>query len=683
MTVRGIAMPVLLAVSVGLTALAQATGWQLIEDDAELPFAVSGAITVTDPATLDLRLAACGDDRESLTSYYLLEVTTGKAAITRIVGDERVTLAEAPIQTPAAGAKLQFAVHRDGWRLALVLDRTVVVKAWGPELTGVVFGYEAVAGVTVDDLFAQGIGEIATADTFEREEGAKDDWTVLSGTWEHVSLREDRQAGQMQADKTTNAFSYSGRPKDGPGLAMTGAWYWRSCSYSVAIRCRGRDGAAGLAFYVQDKGNYLVLRADNRAADLPGGPMVRLLSVRDGHPAVIAECGGGLLPDQWYRLRVTACDGRFCCYLDDELLFTARSDCLGQGAVGMYVEGSEGASFDDVTVTNWNDMAEDFAAVPAGKWQATGEWVMDKGAVHYRGTDPGTCVTGDPAWSDCVLSGRFTWQRGVAGLVGGYQSASDYYVFRWANSAGPANLAAKAQLVHVSESGEEVLDEQPLAPDPPSPVQARLEVHPGLIAGYLGARMVVDAPLPAPVSGQVGVYAQGIGDVAVSAVSLDPLPQRRVARVVKEFTDTKEHFEMVEWASTRHAWVQPKEGAQDQTWWTKGDYHGPLEMRVPLTQIGTANGTAVITLRGDKGDAAAPVTLSVSCRKGSRSVGLALSSGATTLASVSADAAEDAADLVVTLEGQRVIVSLGGAEVLQVAIAVGPPVQPATATPAH
>jgi hypothetical protein len=668
MAVRSVALPVLVAVTVGLVASAHGAGWQFIEDDASPPFAVAGVLSVTDPAALDLRLAACGDDREALTSYYLLQITSGRAAIARVADGARVTLAEAPAPPIAAGSKLHFAVHRDGWRLALILDHTVVAKAWDPSLTGAAFGYEVVAGATVDDILAQGIGETAAADTFEREEGAKDDWTVLAGSWEHVSLREDRQAGQMQADKTTNAFSYTGRSKGAPGLATTGPWYWRNCSYSVAVRLRGRDSAAGLAIYVQDKDNYLVLRADCRAADLPGGPVFRLLSVRDGDPTVLAQASGGLLPEQWYRLRATACDDRICCYVDDELLLSAQTDALGQGAVGMYVEGAEGTSFDDLLVTNYNDMAEDFWSVPAGKWQATGGWLVGKGTLRYQGKGPGTYVTGDPTWSGCVVSARFAWERGVPGLIAGYQSATDYYVFRWANSAGPEGLAARAQLIHVSDAGEEVLDEQALAPDPPNPVQARLEVQPGLMAGYLGARLVVSAPLPAPAIGQIGVCARGAGDVTVSALSLCPVPQRRAARVVKEFTDSKEHFEMAEWASTRHAWVQPREGAQDQTWWTKGDFYGPLEIRVPLTGIGTASGTMTISLRGEEGGGAAPASLSVTCEKGSQSIALSLASSSATLASASVEAAEGATDLVIAVEGQRVVVSLGEAQVLQAVI---------------
>lgn len=659
----------LLALLATVTTSAHAQpGWVFLEDDVSPPFAVSGTFRAADGQAYSLRLAACGDDRENLSSYYLLEAGPGRCAISLVSEGDASLLAEAAGPPLAAGADVAFSVHRDGWRIALLLNGMTVVKAWDTTLQGGVFGYLGGSGLTVTDAFGQEIGELSAADTFEREEGAKDDWTVRSGAWEHVSLREDRQAGQMQADKTTNAFSYSGRGKGGVGLTTSGAWWWRNCAFGVAVRCRGTDSAAGLSFYVQDERNYMVLRAANRMSEKGQSEGLALMAVRDGKAEVLARCAGAVLPDQWYRLRVTVCDDRARCYVDDELALDVGAIPFGQGPIGMYVEGADGASFDDMAVTKWDEVQDLFGSATPARWEGPTDWAIREGAVHWSGREAGAYVTGDPAWSSCIVSARATGLMTAPGLVAGYQSADDYYVFRWANSAGPPGVAGRAQLVHVTAEGEKLLQEASLPADPPDALEARLEVAPGLLAGFLGQRQVVDAPVDAPVEGRTGVYAQGEGTASFAAFSVEPLPERRVARVVKEFTDTKEHFEMAEWASTRHAWVQPKEkepGAQ--VWWTKGDYYGPLEVRVPLAKVGAISGTAVISLLGEQDDDAL-CQVHVAATAGSASLAVTIRQSSVDLGAATADAAGDEAELVVSVAGRCVEVSLDGALVLQVLV---------------
>lgn len=655
---------VLMSVLAGAHA---APSWVFLEDDVAPPLAIGGTLAITDPSRLDLRLAVCGDSRDELNSYYLIELTGEHCVISRVADGETAMLSDTPVPALPAGP-MGFAVHRDGWRIALLLDGMTVAKAWDCALSGTVFGHLAVSGATVTDAYCQEVGEILAADAFEREEGAKDDWTVLSGSWEHVSLREDRQAGQMQADKTTNAFSYSGRAKGGSGLATMGSWWWRNCSYSVAVRCRGTDSAAGLAFYVQDERNLMLLRVANRLNGSRQGPGLALVAVRDGKEEVLAQRTEGVLPDQWYRLRITACDDRVRCYLDDELLFDHERVPFGQGPVGMYVAGADGASFDDLLVGPWDDLKESFAAGALERWESSGQWSVQDGQVLHTGPDDGVLVAGDPQWSALTVAALATGHLAAPGLVAGYQAPDDFYVFRWANSAGPSQVGGRAQLVHVTADGEEPLADEPLPADPPETLAARLELRPGSLIGYLGERMVVTAVPTAPVEGRVGLYVHGGGRATFSAFSVEPLAERRVARVVKEFTDTKEHFEMAEWASTRHAWVLPAEkDPAAQVWWTKGDYYGPLEIRVPLVKVGAVDGKAMISLLGEPGgEPMCQVT--VGGAKGTATLSFGVEAMGAQVGSATADAAGEEAELVIAVTGRRVDLSLDGSPVLQVVV---------------
>ena len=657
-----------LALVISLAAGGPAGARQMLDDETEGSFALGGVVQVTDPGALDFKIIFNGDDRDNPASDYVVHVAGEQATISRVEGDKSVPLG-APGKLPptVAGQEVEFNVHRDDWRIAFIWDRRVVARAFDAALAGPALGHDAAGGVQVRDVWVQPVGEVYVVDNFEREEGVQDEWEHLSGAWELISLREDRQAWQMHADKSANAFSYYGQA-DGAGLAAMGSWFWRNCDYSLAVRARGESGAVGLGFYVQDKDNYLLLRWDNRFSAAEGGPALALIAVVDGEHETLARRHGGYFPDQWYHLRVRVCDEHVLAFVDDQLVLQAGTDLFGQGRLGMYVEGKQGVWFDDALVADWNHLAEDFAGDPEGRWvTAAGEWSVGDGAARPRSEASAMLVTGSARWTGYALRAQVTGDTGGVGLIAGWKGPQDAYIFRWAAQDAAVPYAAKAQIVRLTAEGEQIVAERDLPGDiAPSGVAAVI-AEPDHIAGLLGDRLVVDAVVDEPVRGGVGLYAAATREASFKSLTLEPLPRRTVARVTKEFTDMTAHWEMGEWAGTTHAWVKPPEGASPQVWWTKGDFHGPLQVRFELKQLGQVEGTMTVTLEGERGDAERGAQLAITATKGSRALALRLTGGGEELAAADVEAAGATCPVSVERRGSHIVVVVDGKTVLTAA----------------
>lgn len=642
-----------------------AGAWQMLDDRAEGSFALGGVVEVTDPDALDFRILLNGDERDNPSSYYVVHLTDEQATISRVEGDKSVPLG-APGKLPptVAGQEIEFSLHRDDWRIAFIWNRRVVARAFDGTLTGSALGHDAAGGVQVRDVWMQPVGEVYVVDNFEREEGVQDEWEHLGGSWELISLREDRQAGQMHADKSANAFSYYGLA-DGAGLAAMGSWFWRNCDYSLAVRARGDAGAVGLGFYVQDKDNFLLLRWDNRFGAAEDGPALSLVAVVDGKHETLARRHGGYFPDQWYHLRVRVCDEHVLAFVDDQLMLQATTDLFGRGMLGMYVEGKQGVWFDDALVTDWNHLAEDFAGDPEGRWvTAAGEWSLGEGAARPATEAPAMLVTGSARWTSYALRAQVSGDSGGVGLIAGWRGPHDAWLFRWAARGAAVEHAGKAQIVRLTAEGERIVAERDLPPDiAPSGVAAVI-AEPDHIAGLLGDRLVVDVVVDEPVRGGVGLYAAATQEAVFTSLTLEPLPRRTVARVTKEFTDMTAHWEMGEWAGTTHAWVKPPDDASPQVWWTKGDFHGPLQVRFELKQLGQVEGTMTVTLEGEQSDAARGAQLAITATKGSRALALKLTGDGRELAAGEVQAAGATCPVSVERRGSHIVVAVDGKAVL-------------------
>jgi len=644
-----------------------AHAWQWMDEDVETSFALGAAVALEDPAALNLRMIFGCERADNPARYYLLEIR-GRTVSLALVEGAKSTALGVPGVLPELNKdqKVEFSLQRDAWRVGVICNRKVVFRAYDATLHGPAVGYELAAGGKVDDIWLQPYQEIDAADTFEREEGAKDEWEALTGSWQLISLREDRQAGQMKAELSANAFSYFGK-SDTSGLAATGQWWWRNAEYSVSVRARDDAPALGLAFYVQDKDNYLLLRWESRDAQLPAPPSLQLIAVVDGKQTVLAQRAGGFLPYQWFRLQARTCDDEITCLVDGERILTVATDLIGQGRIGMYVEGKSGAWFDDMQVRSYEDMREPFDREVPGKWKpAGGAWQIADGVARARTANRSLLTVGPADWQSYAFSAQVSDSTGGRGLLAGIGPDGSGYLFRWAPTGAKVPYAGKAQIVKLGNP-EQIIAQKPLPGDVPARVLATVVLEPDYLAGVLGNTRVVDAVLQGPLRGGAGLYAEGAAGASFRMARMEHLPVRTMARVTKEYTDSEEHFEMVEWATTRNPWIKPPDDANPKVWWTKGDYYGPLQVKFELKQLGQIEGAMKVTIEGDRNDPTAGALLTITATRGTRKLAFKLEAGGKELGTAEAEPASDHCPISIERRGDYVVVTADGKILISVA----------------
>jgi hypothetical protein len=191
-----------------------------------------------------------------------------------------------------------------------------------------------------------------------------------------------------------------------------------------------------------------------------------------------------------------------------------------------------------------------------------------------------------------------------------------------------------------------------------------VEVDEGLITGYLDGKRVLDAYHPGAVSGRIGLLADGNGSARFDNVYLAMLPERRIARVTKEFTEDEEHFEMVEWASTRAPWLKPAEDGG--TWWTKGDYFGDTTIAFEVPDVEGAEGALRLTLEAAPDSEGSGLTLVLATAKGSKSLTATLLAGGEQLGEETVEVANDPCPVRFERKGTWVVATIDGTVIFSV-----------------
>ena len=584
----------------------------MLEEELPAAYAFTADLQVTDPAAFNVRVVF--DQRED--SSLALTITASKVALERLQAGKAtpIGVSHAPSGLEA-GATLPLTIQRNGWRIAVVLGEQVVARAWDDSPAGGQAGY-AVTGGSLESPFVQPLGEMYLSDDFVRPEEATSTWDPATGSWQTQSLRVDEQADRMEADKSMNAFSYLGKSSgDGPALAVAGYWFWGTYSVSAAVRAAGQD-AMGLVAYYQDPGNYLAARWTSALAQGEGADSLALLQVVDGKTTVLAQVPGGHLPQRWYQLELRISDSTVQCLIDDELRVAATTDGFGQGQAGLYCEGNEGTNFDSVLVDRWEIFADDFSAPAPGKWvPVAGAWRTDGGEMIGTGDGERLCEAGGQ-WSRFIFSADFQADsRGGVGLVAAANGGGEY-MLRFGVGGTYDN---RAQVVLRREGRIRELVSAPVSIKPKSWHRASVVVEDGLITAYLDGQRLFDAFDSQAATGHVGFYADGSATVRFDNAQLAMLPERRSTRLTQEFTESEEHPEMVEWASTRAPWIKPADGAE-QIWWTKGDYYGDKQLRFSIPSVGSTTGNVRLRIDSDPGDVSEGLTLVIEATEGSKTL---------------------------------------------------------------
>jgi hypothetical protein len=623
---------------------------KFLEDPGEGDFDVTGNLKVTE-ATPAARLAFNWQDSKD---HYLLTIQDGQAKLAAVVGGKAYALGVATAVKPAKGQSVAFTLQRRDWRMALVWGNRVVLRAYDVRLKDGKVGYAA-QGASWEDLRVQPVGDIVVHDDFVREAGAQSVWEPQCGTWQSKTLRDDEQAAREEADKSANAFSYfgTGVPR---AITVAGNWFWDRYALEASVKAQG-SGAAGLVFYYQNDKNYLLLRFTERNGTAADANRLQLVLVEKDKPTVLAEKPSGYLREQWYKLRIEACEDQIVVLLDGEPQLRAKTDRFGQGQVGLYAEGKDGIFFDDVVCDAWDMLAEDFAVPVPGKWAVSKGWVQ-KGRKLISTSPQPSLARLEGRWDSYACEAEATSQGGGAGLVFAYEGPADYCLLRWVPAAAKCGFRGKTQLLHVGAKGPEVLAER-AAPAGVSRARLRATVNGDLLTGTVGSSATLQAVRPGVKGGTIGLYAEG--KVAFEDLSISPVSARRGSHVTKEFSEVDKHPEMAEWASNRAPWIQPTRG--QNLWWSKGDYYGDTSLSFVVPAVGSRTGSARAVLGAEPGKEKDALALTLSATSGAKKVSLAVSLGEKLLGTAEATVERDAT-VAFSREGRLVVVKVNDAVAL-------------------
>jgi len=425
--------------------------------------------------------------------------------------------------------------------------------------------------------------EIYRADDFMRSKREAGPWETVSGKWviQELKVRDDlgRRTGRhFDPTRSANAFSYIGTgTQAAPALAITGYPSWRNYSFEAAVRSP-HGGVFGLAILRQDADNYYLLRCD-----LPGREL-ELIRCLDGICDRLACRRGALRANQWYHLRLAACDGELSVHIDGRPVLEAVDHTFLSGQPGLWSADEQGAYFDDVLLRGYHTVVERFGDgaasgwEPLGKWRAVGGGVVGVGTLLYR----------EP-FGDFEVVASLGAGSGEAGLA-----------FDWRDEAHHALLVVRrdprrVELREVADGKATLLDATPLPPAEGPGQELRLTQAGGRVRAWVGDRLVAGACRPASGTGRVGLFAAG-GPARFERVALGPAqspPPNRVHNRIFAGEDT-----MAAWASAGSDW-QLTTAAPRSTAWHEIEHWGDCAVRYEFPAATALPGKLGFVVRGD------------------------------------------------------------------------------------
>ena len=587
----------------------EAYGYRVVRETHHRQFNVRGRLGRVPGKTAAARLLFCQQDS---ANYYFVEFTDRETWI----GKVQLGM-EAPI-----GARGGSAMGPDTSREVIVKRRDLAIKVYvdgAPVATalddtfsagGVLLGQPVGSG-SADAFRVQSVGDIVFGDDFMRAATAEGQWSAPSGKWEVATLK--------NPGLSSNAFSFVGRATaDGPAVAVTGHWFWDDYAFQISCQPTGSKTIGVLAYY-RGPDDYYAFRWSAAAEGGRAGKK-QLVRRRGGEEVILAEAVGGYSEGQWYRLLISVQGDEIATAIDDNAIFRVRDPLLCCGQIGVLTEGPGSACFDDVYVVSGRSLADSFEEPgTGGRWlELGGTWEAKGGEqsrMVARSDGRGKAICGADRWGGYQYGIDLAeWRRGNIGLCAHYQGEGDYYLLRWQPGR------KKVQLIMMAGGVETVLGEKDWAGPDDFPCRFSLDLSEGLVRGYAGGKLLVDALMgTGPLNGRVGLLAENAHAAFDNLrVSFRPPPEPLLT-VNKVFAGENS---MAEWSRSESDWIahhakdagagpEPGNGGgvvagQDQTphhlYWHRVDFIGDCGLEASLRgedRDAVGDGSYALTLAGD------------------------------------------------------------------------------------
>lgn len=204
-------------------------------------------------------------------------------------------------------------------------------------------------------------------------DGRSSDWRIVDGALTQLSNLQSRQLvwnGASNADVWRQGWSPHG---DGVNVLRKGTYAlyegegahgWTNYAVETRVVTEDNDGLGILIHYVDDR-NYYKLELDSegiydRSPGNGAGALFTLTRLRDGVEEILGQVPQRYTVGEAFTLRLEIQDQKLSAFIDGwEIFAYAIEDRTHtSGTFGLYSWGSEGVSFDDVTVIGLDPVAE-------------------------------------------------------------------------------------------------------------------------------------------------------------------------------------------------------------------------------------------------------------------------------------------------------------------------------------
>jgi len=292
-------------------------------------------------------------DAASEKDYLLLTLTRQTLRVETVTaGTHHVVAAVA--SHVSAPAPYHLLVLRRAAQLTILHDETALFRGAVPRPANA--GTARIAadrGWTVDESRVRQLAPVIFSDDFMRTAEEAGPWTVQQGQWALSSSWDNDPHGNHARFTATifaqNPFAWHGHNADGAALCTTGQSYWEDYTLTAAVQPEA-GAAAGLVVNMPDAKHGILIRWSPVNDHSARGDMLAAYALGDGEPRLLKSSHGGYLPHQWYRLTVVSSPDGLHVAVDGLPRLDLDNITPWRGGIGLYAEGANGATFDDITV---------------------------------------------------------------------------------------------------------------------------------------------------------------------------------------------------------------------------------------------------------------------------------------------------------------------------------------------